>query len=176
MTNARLLIVDDDQDNLEMFTVILSEKYRVSSYGYVADALTALEVVKPDLLLLDIGMRPVDGMQCLQAIRARPGYARTPAVALTAFARDVERNTFLAAGFQAVVTKPILDHLDFMQTLDTLLQSPAWPSPGAGSEPCVNGAGHQALTRPIQDGIMRDRGRGTTSQPGAARAEDEDAR
>jgi CheY-like chemotaxis protein len=75
--------------------------------------------------VLDIGMAPIDGVQCLQAIRARPGYARIPAIALTAFARDVERNAFLEAGFQAVVTKPILDHRAFLAAIEGLLEWPA---------------------------------------------------
>jgi CheY-like chemotaxis protein len=125
MKTARLLLVDDDQDNLEVFTLILSEQYRVSSYSCAAEALTALEAAKPDLLLLDIGMGPVDGLQCLKAIRARPGCGRIPAIALTAFAREVERDAFLAAGFQMVVTKPVLDHQELLAAINSLLAPPA---------------------------------------------------
>jgi CheY-like chemotaxis protein len=117
MRTARLLLVDDNQDNLDILTVILAEKYQVLSYACAREALTALEAtkpdLKPDLLVLDIGMTPVDGVECLKAIRAMPGYGSIPAVALTAFARDAEREAFLAAGFQAVVTKPIADHDKF---------------------------------------------------------------
>jgi CheY-like chemotaxis protein len=117
----RLLLVDDNQDNLEVLAVTLSEHYDVSSYGSAEEALAALDSVKPELLVLDIGMSPIDGLQCLEAIRARAGYERVPAVALTAFARDVERNAFLAAGFQAVVAKPIIDPGALVAAIDTLL-------------------------------------------------------
>ena len=122
MTTARrLLLVDDDQDNLDILTVILREKYEVGSYACAEEALAALEAARPDLVLLDIGMRPVDGLQCLKAIRATPGYGSIPAIALTAYAHDVERKAFLAAGFHAVVTKPILDQEDLFGAIDALL-------------------------------------------------------
>jgi len=109
MTTARLLVVEDDRDTLDLLTLWLSEKYRVFSYGCAHEALAALETAKPDLLLLDIGMSPIDGLECLKAIRAMPGYGSIPAIALTGYPRDNERKGFQAAGFHAVLTKPILD-------------------------------------------------------------------
>lgn len=124
-TGARLLLVDDHEDTLELLTVMLGEKYRVWSFGSAAEALRALEAVQPDLLVLDIGMAPVDGVQCLEAIRTIPAYAGLPAIALTAFAREVEQKVFLGGGFQAVVTKPILDYQRLFALIDTLLESAA---------------------------------------------------
>jgi CheY-like chemotaxis protein len=124
MRAARLLLVDDDPDNLEIVAVFLSQKYDVYSYGSAVEALSAIDAVRPDLLVLDIRMRGVDGMQCLQAIRTKPGYAAIPAVALTAFARDVEQKAFLEAGFQAVVTKPILDDGQLLETIERVLGAP----------------------------------------------------
>jgi CheY-like chemotaxis protein len=109
MRTARLLVVEDNQDTLDLLTLWLSEKYRVFSYGCAPEALTALETAQPDLLLLDIGMGPIDGLECLKAIRAMPRYGNIPAIALTGYARDSEREAFRAAGFQAVLAKPILD-------------------------------------------------------------------
>lgn len=122
MKSAQLLLVDDDPDNLEILTVILSEKYSVLGYAAVPDALRALEVAKPDVAVLDIGMDPVDGVQCLKAIRAMPRHGSIPAVALTAYARDDERKAFLAAGFQVVVTKPILDHQELFAAIAPLVK------------------------------------------------------
>ena len=145
-TARRLLLVDDDKDNLEILTVILSAKYDVSSYPCAEEALAALEAAKPDLVLLDIAMTPVDGLQCLKAIRAMPGYGRIPAIALTAYARDVERQAFLTGGFQAVVTKPILDHQDLFEAIDALLVSEPVPtcSPSADD----SGSDQSALSHP----------------------------
>src|ERR1043166_3117374 len=121
MSAERLLLVDDNRDNLELLALMLSEKYQVASFGSADEALAALDTVKPDALVLDIGMAPADGVQCRAAIRAQPGYSATPAVALTAFARDSERAEFLAAGFQQVVTKPILDQALLMRAIEAAL-------------------------------------------------------
>jgi len=106
-----------------MLTLSLGEKYTVLGCQSAAEALAALETSRADVLLLDIRMSPVDGVQCLEAIRAIPGYADTPAIALTAFARDSDRRAFLAAGFQAVAVKPILDQCELEALIDMLLQS-----------------------------------------------------
>jgi CheY-like chemotaxis protein len=123
MKSARLLLVDDNPDNLEIVAVFLGQQYEVYCYGSAAEALNAIDTVRPDLLVLDICMGGVDGVQCLQAIRAKPGYAAIPAVALTAFARDVEQKAFLGAGFQAVITKPILDDRQLIGTIERVLSA-----------------------------------------------------
>lgn len=165
MRTARLLLVDDNPDILEMLTMLLSEKYSVSSCGSAAEALTVLEASRPDLLVLDVRMTPADGLQCLEAIRAMPGYASTPAIALTAFARDAERQAFLAAGFQAVVTKPILDERELETLIDTLLKSAcslAPSPPTSAGDRCWNESivSRRPLTHTINDGMISGRGRG----------------
>ena len=109
MTRPRLCLVDDEPDNLEVLTILLSQKFRVFAYGSASEALGALEGIQPDVVVLDVRMSPTDGVACLKAIRATPGYERVPAVALTALARDVDRHALLTSGFQAVITKPVLD-------------------------------------------------------------------
>ena len=121
MKRKRILLADDHADNLEWLTVALSDKYQVSGCASGEEALRSLEQVKPDLLVLDVRMGPLDGVQCLEAIRGRPGYADIPAVALTALAGEVAKAELLAAGFQAVVEKPILDERDLHDTIDSLL-------------------------------------------------------
>lgn len=142
MRTVRLLVVDDNRDILDMLTLLLSEKYVVSSCETADEALAILDVSRPDLLMLDIRMAPVDGLQCLHAIRAVPGYSSIPAVALTAFARDAERQAFLAAGFQGVVTKPILDQRELETLIDGLV-------------------GREPLTPAGDNGMIAARGSGT---------------
>jgi CheY-like chemotaxis protein len=121
MSDARVFIVEDNPDNLELFVLLLGTKYGVSGFGSATEALEAAKAVRPDLLVLDVGMKPIDGLQCLNAIRALPGCSNIPAIAVTAFARDVEQNAFLAAGFQAVVTKPVLDFEEFTAVVETAI-------------------------------------------------------
>src|SRR5215468_12615618 len=94
MTRPRLVLVDDHQDSLEAFSIFFGEKYTVFGYASAVEALQAIDAAKPDVLVLDIGMDPVDGMRCLEAIRAMPGYRDIPAVAFTGFAHHVERQRF----------------------------------------------------------------------------------
>ena len=135
MTRPRLVLVEDDLDLLEVLSILLGEKYAVRGYASAVEALQAIDAAKPDALVLDIGMQPVDGVQCLETIRARPGYRDIPAVALTGFARDVERQSFLERGFQAVVVKPILDHGQLMAVIDRLVNSPAPAAPRTPTHP-----------------------------------------
>lgn len=124
MKSERLLVVEDDPDNLSLLIMILREKYDVMGCGSAADALRALENFEPDLFVLDVGMRPVDGLQFLEGIRAVPGYQDIPAIALTGYAGESDKQRFLAAGFQAVVTKPISDQRHLESVVETTLKLP----------------------------------------------------
>ena len=117
----RLLFVEDDRDNRDTFAMILEQKYDVFGYPSAADAMQAIYDVQPDLLLLDIGMYPVDGLECLRAIRAIPRFRKIPALALTAFAGAADGKKFLEAGFQAVVVKPVLEASQLTGQIDELL-------------------------------------------------------
>jgi len=119
-TRPRRLLVEDDADTLEVFSLLLGERYAVSAYRSPLDALRGLGDARPDLVLLDIGMHPIDGVECLRQIRATPGHADVAAVALTGFARDQERERFLACGFQAVVVKPF-EPADLIAVIDGLV-------------------------------------------------------
>lgn len=124
VTKPRLLLVDDDPDTLEVSALILGERYSVASCGSAREALAVVEAVAPQVIVLDVGMSPVDGVQCLQAIRAIPEQSHVPAIAWTAFAHDRERQAFIDAGFQAVVTKPLADYGTLEVLIDALLETP----------------------------------------------------
>jgi CheY-like chemotaxis protein len=133
-TPTRLVVVEDDPDSLEALAIFLGEKYAVFGYASAAEAVTAIDAARPDVLVLDIGMHPVDGVQCLEMIRALPGYRDVPAVALTGFARDVERRRFLDGGFQAVVVKPVLDLAALLGVIDGLAKPAVATAPNAVTE------------------------------------------
>ena len=121
MPRKRLLFVEDDRDNRETFAMILEQKYDVFGYPSAEDAMQAIYDVQPDLLLLDIGMHPVDGLECLRSIRAIPRFREIPALALTAFAGPADCKKFLEGGFQAVVVKPVLEAVRLIGQIDELL-------------------------------------------------------
>jgi CheY-like chemotaxis protein len=165
-TPIRLLLVEDDPDNLEALSLILSERYDVLAFTSPTQALKAVEAVKPDVLVLDIGMGPPDGVQSLKAVRAMPGYLDVPAVALTGYAGENERQTFLAAGFRAVVVKPLFDPGELVTAIESVLES---PRPGV-VEPDVP-APPAALSRLDGPAAIRaslERACGKTNGPGPA--------
>jgi CheY-like chemotaxis protein len=132
-TDRRLLLIDDSPDNLEFLTELLSARYRVYSYGSGSTALLDVPVIRPDLLLLDIRMSPIDGVAFLREARALEGFEQIPAIAITALAQEVERQRLLREGFQAVVTKPIADLPSMEIMIDRLLSNPCLSAPNSAA-------------------------------------------
>ena len=71
----------------------------------------------PDLVLLDISLRGMDGLEVLQHIRAHARLPKLPVIALTAHAMAGDRERFLAAGFDGYLTKPIIDDEALLRTI-----------------------------------------------------------
>lgn len=112
---VRVLLVEDDSDGREMIAHVLTESGgKVSSVDSARSALQELAKGDFDVVISDIGMPDVDGYELIQLIRAK-GYL-TPAIALTAFARDEDRERALGAGFNSHLTKPV----EPLQLIDTL--------------------------------------------------------
>jgi signal transduction histidine kinase len=110
LDGVRLLIVDDDEDSRDLIGCILAEQgATVASASTAREALRLLEESHPDVVLSDIGMPDVDGYSFIRRIRSMPANrgGKTPAVALTAYARAKDGERAFAAGFQAHVTKPV---------------------------------------------------------------------
>ena len=118
----RLLLIDDAPDNLEFLTLLLRDKYDVFGYASCMEARLALLSIKPDLLLLDVRMTPINGVQFLQEARFRYGLHAIPAIAVTALAHESEKERLLAAGFQDVVVKPILDFPEFEAMIEAFVK------------------------------------------------------
>lgn len=104
---TRVAVVEDDDDNAEMLSALLeragAEVHRAANGN---DALTMLDTVVPDVLVLDIGLPDMDGYELLSRIRARPALASTPAIAATAYAFARDRERAKAVGFAVHTAKP----------------------------------------------------------------------
>jgi len=110
LTGIRVLAVDDDPDARDLLAIILSEAgAEVLTVRSAADLLDNLESFQPDLLISDIGMPDVDGYTLMQQIRTLPAEkgGQTPAMALTAYARDLDQHRAISSGYQQHLTKPI---------------------------------------------------------------------
>ncbi|HEY9799390.1 MAG TPA: PAS domain S-box protein [Leptolyngbyaceae cyanobacterium] len=110
ITGLRILVVDDEPDTREFLQIAL-EQYgaTVTAASSAREALQLLPVVKPDVILSDIGMPDEDGYSLIRKIRALPSEqgGNVPAAALTAYARQSDRQQALTAGFQIHIPKPI---------------------------------------------------------------------
>ncbi len=110
LSGVRVLLVDDEADARELLAEVL-EQYGavVTTVASADEALQALRSLRPTVLISDIGLPGEDGHSLIRRVRALPPEAggRTPAAALTAFARSEDGRRSLAAGFLRHATKPI---------------------------------------------------------------------
>ena len=110
LTGLKILVVDDQADARDLISRVLQEcGAEVATAATADEALRIAEVLRPDVLVSDIGMPDADGFELLRRVRAlgpdRGG--KVPAIALTAFARSEDRTRALRAGFLVHVAKPI---------------------------------------------------------------------
>jgi len=110
LSDVTILIVDDERDIREIACRILEDAgATVVTAETVAEALELFQLVRPDVLLSDIGMPGEDGYELIRRIRSLPAEqgGRVPAAALTAYARSEDRRKALLAGYQSHVVKPV---------------------------------------------------------------------
>ncbi|HEX3478618.1 MAG TPA: response regulator, partial [Kofleriaceae bacterium] len=105
-----VLVVDDEQDGRDVITEILERAHaRVTVAASAAEALDVLGRLRPAVLVSDIGMPDEDGFTLMRKVRALPEHrgGRIPAVALTAYARAVDRQQAMMAGYDVHLGKPV---------------------------------------------------------------------
>jgi two-component system, cell cycle response regulator DivK len=103
-----VLIVEDNEKNLKLARDLL--RYHGFRTIEAADAETGLRMASesaPDVILMDIELRGMDGVTALEKLRASPATAGIPVVAVTASVMPVDRERFARAGFAGVILKPI---------------------------------------------------------------------
>jgi signal transduction histidine kinase len=110
LEGLRVLVVDDEPDTRQVISAVIRKSgAEVRTCASVPEALETLKRWKPDILMSDIGMPDEDGYSLIQKVRSLSveSGGLIPAAALTAYARDEDRERALAAGFQMHVAKPI---------------------------------------------------------------------
>jgi two-component system cell cycle response regulator DivK len=134
---SKILIVDDNERNLKLLRVLLrSAGYETVEAG---DGVRALELSREgplDLILLDIQMPLMNGIEVLRSLRAEPATSRIPVVALTSYAMKGDRERFLKDGFVGYIAKP-LERVSFLEAVREVLggdraADAGGASPGAG--------------------------------------------
>jgi two-component system cell cycle response regulator DivK len=117
MTRREILVVEDNERNMRLFCDVL----RASGY-HTLEATTGESAVElalehgPDLVLMDIQLPDIDGVEALARLRADERSASLPVLALTAQAMEGDRERFLGAGFDGYLSKPV-DIAEFVATV-----------------------------------------------------------
>lgn len=118
---VRILIVEDEPDTLEMLDASFrSRGFETIACGSAAEALDCVGRQQFDILISDIAMPEVDGLQLIRDLRGRPGLATVPAIALTGYASQTDAKAAISAGFDLHLSKPI-DPSDLVAAVNNLI-------------------------------------------------------
>lgn len=117
----RILIIEDNADNRTLLRAILDDVYAVTEHTNGPDGLAALAADDPEIVLLDISLPGMDGVEVLRHIRADPFFRHLPVIAFTAHAMSNDREKYLAHGFDDYITKPIIDESILLGSIARLL-------------------------------------------------------
>lgn len=104
----RILVVDDDLTLIKMMQIYFSNSgmdVRIESSGMAA--IEAVEEFSPDVIILDIMMPEIDGIEVCRRMRRKPNGAGVPIIALTGFHSERRRKEMMEAGANLYLTKPI---------------------------------------------------------------------
>jgi len=116
-----ILIVEDNPRNLKLARDVLNHVgYRTLEADNAEDGLALAHAEQPGLVLMDVQLPGMDGLEALARLRADPVTAHIRVVALTAFAMKDDRERFLASGFDGYLEKP-LDVREFPTQVAALL-------------------------------------------------------
>lgn len=123
MTNL-ILIVDDTVNNVKLATYLLKGAgYQVETASTAQEGIAKARDLQPTLILMDIGLPGMDGLEATRALKADPVTAAVPVVALTAHVMKGDRERCLEAGCSGYIPKPIDTKL-FARTVTSYLPTP----------------------------------------------------
>lgn len=122
MRPASLLIVDDDPDNFDVIDTLLSNQdYELHYADSGHKAIANLEMFQPDLLLLDVMMPGISGIDVCRQIRELPQWSSLPIIMVTALDSKLSLANCLAAGADDFITKP-LSRLELQARIEAMLR------------------------------------------------------
>jgi CheY-like chemotaxis protein len=110
LSGLNVLLVDDDSDTLTLMTTALTRRHaNVTAVSSAGEAIQAIARRRPDVLVSDIAMPDEDGYGLIEKVRLLENGVpqKIPAVAITAYAKEEDRERALSAGFQIYLAKPV---------------------------------------------------------------------
>ena len=117
-----LFVVEDNPDNQLLLQAMIGRSYHLVEFDDGPAALDRLSREIPDLVLLDISLPGMNGMEVLEQLRALPGGDQVPVIALTAHAMKGDEDRFLSSGFDRYIAKPIIDKALLVEAIEVLLE------------------------------------------------------
>jgi len=117
----KIAVIEDNPDNRLLVRALLEGLYQISEFETGVEAMEGLPSDLPDLILLDISLPEMDGIQVLRWVRGREELKETPVIALTAHAMAGDRERFLSQGFDDYLTKPIIDENLLLESITRCL-------------------------------------------------------
>jgi two-component system cell cycle response regulator DivK len=118
---TRILVIEDNPTNMKLSTFLLeSADYEVISAVNAEIGVTLAREGQPDLILMDIQLPGMDGLQATTLLKADEATRGIPVIALTALAMKGDEQRILAAGCDGYIAKP-LDYKDFLATVKASL-------------------------------------------------------
>ena len=115
-----VLVVEDNPDNMTTVKAILGDKFNILEAINGQDGINLAKEHVPHLILMDIALPEIDGIEAFKTIRRDGKLEHIPVIALTASAMTSERETILSHGFDAYIAKPI-DDKNFFDTINKVL-------------------------------------------------------
>ena len=117
---ARILIIEDTPANMKLAVVILSTAGHVPLQAVTArEGLDTAKRERPDLILMDMQLPDIDGIEATRILKTSPDTAHIPVIALTASAMKGDRERMLDAGCDSYVEKPI-SYKEFLAEVDAV--------------------------------------------------------
>ena len=119
-----ILIVEDNEKNLKLVRDVLQVKgYQTIEAGNAEDGIQLARSRKPDLVLMDIQLPGMSGIDALKALRAEPATAAIPVIAITASVMQQDRQQIVSAGFDGFIEKPV-NLKNLLDTVQGALKGP----------------------------------------------------
>lgn len=117
-----IAVIEDSPDNRLLIQAFLEDQYDVAEYENGVDALAQMPSQPPALVLLDISLPVMDGVEVLSNMRKDAQLSQIPVVALTAHAMSGDREKYLSLGFDEYISKPIWDEQILFDVIEKLLK------------------------------------------------------
>lgn len=126
-----VLIVEDDPINMKVFTKILTKRggFEVRGTENVDEVMMMAKDGIPDVILMDVSLansyyqgKPADGIKITQLLKADDNTKHIPIILVTAHAMQGDQESFLMeSGADAYISKPVVDHQDFVDKIKSML-------------------------------------------------------